>query len=210
MTHQQLAMAAQQQLTPLQQQQEQLAQVQAQSQAMQQSSQGFQQNMMPNPQLLNQQGQNQLNPQLQAQLRLQLAQANLAGRQAVQNPNLTQAQALLRAQAQSQVLQGQNFNVPQQNFSEQAGINLPSPRPPQQAQIQANVGPSQRMPPDRAANIKATLAKLAAMTDQQREGIFQNVSDLSDYVDDSVPIFGKCISLISLRNLNRFNSLYRL
>jgi len=174
--HQQLSMAAQQQLAPLQQQQQeqQLAQAQAQAYAMQQSVQGFPQGMVPNQHMINQQIQNsQLNPQLQAQIRLQqLAQANLA-RQPGQTPNATQAQVLARAQqAQYQLLQArETLGLPQ---PEQGTGNFGSSRPVQQPQMQANGG--QRIPPDKVAQIKARLARLSTMNDQQREALFQQVS----------------------------------
>ena len=177
MTHNQISMAAQQQLAPLQQQQQdQLAQTQAM-----QAVQNFQQSMMPNQHLMTSHLQNsQLNPQIQAQLR-QLAQANLArapGQNHPQMPNASQASILARAQqAQNQLTQAQNAmgQLPGQQILDPTA-SYGSPQPPQQS-LQPN--PSQpagvRIPPDSLAQFKITMQRITTMTDQQREHFFVQV-----------------------------------
>jgi len=184
MNHQQMSMAAQQQLGSLQQQQQE--QQYALAQSMQQPMQGFPQGMMSNPNFMNQQVQiSQMNPQLLAQYRLQqLAQANLV-RQPAQNPNVTSAQILARAQqAQTQLTQVQNaMGMPQQQSMEQSAA-FGSPRPTQQP-MQAKIG-GQRIPPDKVAQMKVTLQKVATMTDAQREACFQSVSLMSSVVSSNI------------------------
>lgn len=93
----------------------------------------------------------QYTPQIQAQLRLQqLAQANLA-----RQPTATQAQALARAQQAQGVFQ-------QHSAPQEVPVNL--------SQMQG------RIPPDKLAQFKANLQKIATMTEQQREACFQSVS----------------------------------
>ncbi len=134
MTHQQLSMAAQEQLAPLQQQEQMI--------------QSYQ---MPNLQI-----NPQLNPQLQAQMRLsQLAQANLA-----RQPNAIQAQALARAQ------QAQNIMQPP---SMEPLAQVSAPKAP-------STNPRRDIPADKVAQFKANLAKIAVMSEQQREQCFQQVS----------------------------------